>query len=73
MDGHLNYKGGGVKLKLTLVSTYSQEQDLPFGFWFLGQQKIRLPKRWYKLLISHEPKSKGREGFQFGFMNPVLS
>ena len=49
-----------------------KDPDLPFGFWFLGQQDHGMQKRRLGLVNSLLlPKSEERAGLHFGIIRPV--
>ena len=54
------------------IKFYRKEPDLPFGFWFLGQQKHVLHKRRLDIL-SHLifPKLEEKDNLHFGIIKPV--
>ena len=60
------------KCTLIYIYIYRNDPDLPFGFWFLGQQDHGMQKRRPGLVNSFLlPKSEEREILQFGIIKPV--
>ena len=55
---------------MTLSLLFRKEPDLPFGFWFLGQQKHGLQKRHLYNRVLY-PKPEEKEFLQFGIIKPV--
>ena len=54
------------------IYIYRNDPDLPFGFWFLGQQDHGMQKRRLGLVNSLLlPKSEERASLHFGIIRPV--